>query len=275
MKPQNARLVYFSPTHTTKHIVEAVAGGTEITNVIETDLTLQPSENQVFSDSELAIIAVPVYGGKVAPLAVERLKAIRGANTPAVLIVVYGNRAYEKALVQLNTLALQQGFRVIACATFIGEHSFSNEKRPIASGRPDKNDLNLAREFGKQIHEKLEKPGLLHPVNAGKIGRLRQSFFPLLHFIYKVYKLRKSGVPLPKTPRVADKDKCVHCGACAAHCPAQAIEKNDELQIDAKKCIKCCACVKICPHKVRIYDSPLADLLSEYFIQNKKPQILL
>lgn len=46
--------------------------------------------------SALAIIVVPVYGGHVAPLAMERLQYIRGVDTPTVLVVVYGNRAYEK-----------------------------------------------------------------------------------------------------------------------------------------------------------------------------------
>ena len=52
--------------------------------------------------SALAIVVVPVYGGHVAPLAMERLRNIRGLDAPTVLVAVYGNRAYEKALMEFG-----------------------------------------------------------------------------------------------------------------------------------------------------------------------------
>ena len=64
------------------------------------NLTLQTVEETVIPTSALAVIVVPVYGGHVAPLAMERLENIRGLDTPTVLVVVYGNRAYEKALMR-------------------------------------------------------------------------------------------------------------------------------------------------------------------------------
>lgn len=91
----------------------------------------------------------------MAPLAMDRLASVRGNNTPAVIVVVYGNRAYEKSLMELDYWAIQQGFKVIAGATFIGEHSYSTEKYPVAAGRPDERDLTLAADFGKQISDKI------------------------------------------------------------------------------------------------------------------------
>lgn len=49
------------------------------------NLTLQTVEETVIPTSALAVIVVPVYGGHVAPLAMERLESIRGLDTPAVL----------------------------------------------------------------------------------------------------------------------------------------------------------------------------------------------
>ena len=46
--------------------------------------------------------------------------SIRGVDTPTVLVVVYGNRAYEKALMELDAFAIPHGLKVIAGATFIG-----------------------------------------------------------------------------------------------------------------------------------------------------------
>jgi hypothetical protein len=44
----------------------------------------------------------------------------------------------------------------IAAGAFIGEHSFSSDKRPIALGRPDQHDLSQAEAFGRTIKEKLD-----------------------------------------------------------------------------------------------------------------------
>jgi flavodoxin len=155
MTANEVHLIYFSPTHTSKQVGEAIVRGTGITNVINTNLTQQATQDLVIAESALAIIVVPVYGGRVAPLAMDRLASVRGSNTPAVIVVVYGNRAYEKSLMELDYWAIQQGFKVIAGATFIGEHSYSTEKYPVAAGRPDERDLAVAADFGKQISDKI------------------------------------------------------------------------------------------------------------------------
>ena len=116
MTVNEARLIYFSPTHTSKQVAEAIVHGTGIKNVVSMNLTLQTVEETVIPTSALAVIVVPVYGGHVAPLAMERLESIRGLDTPAVLVVVYGNRAYEKALMELDAFAIPHGLKVIAGA---------------------------------------------------------------------------------------------------------------------------------------------------------------
>ena len=40
--------------------------------------------------------------------AVHRLGRLKGHDTPAVIIVVYGNRAYEDALLELKDLAVEE-----------------------------------------------------------------------------------------------------------------------------------------------------------------------
>ena len=156
MTVNEAHLIYFSPTHTSKQVAEAIVHGTGIKNILPVNVTLQTTGEAVIPASALAIIVVPVYGGRVAPLAMERLQNIRGLDTPTVLVVVYGNRAYEKALMELDAFALPHGLKVIAGATFIGEHSYSTDEHPIAAGRPNDSDLALATEFGKKIIEKIK-----------------------------------------------------------------------------------------------------------------------
>ena len=53
------------------------------------------------------------------------------------MIVTYGNREFEDALLELNNFAIELGFIPVAGGAFIGEHSFATKDVPIANGRPD------------------------------------------------------------------------------------------------------------------------------------------
>lgn len=234
-------------------------------------------EKTHFEADTLAVVAVPVYGGHVAPLALERMKDFQADGTPAVVVVVYGNRAYEKALMELDAFVSARGFKVIAGGTFVGEHSYSSDRYPIAAGRPDEDDLKYAEEFGAKVRTKIDSAAdaeHLYGVDVKRIQRPRQPFFPLLRFLRKVIKLRKSGVPMPRTPQV-DESLCTHCGLCVKRCPAGAIVKGEECTTLADKCIRCCACVKGCPQKARTFDTPFAALLSDCFQRPKENRIIL
>lgn len=277
MKIAAIHLITFSPTHTSKQVGEAIVRGIGVSETLKTDLTLCPGGSLEIPADTLTVIAVPVYGGRVAPLALERMKGIRASGAPAVLVVIYGNRAYEKALAELDAFVSERGFKVIAGATFVGEHSYSTERHPIAVGRPDADDLRFAETFGAKIRAKMEAASdmdRLYAVDVRRIQRPHQAFFPLFRFLRKVVKLRKSGVPMPRVPEV-DAERCSHCGACAAHCPAGAIEVGDECHTDAEKCIRCCACVKKCPQKARTFDTPFAALLADCFKRQKENRIII
>lgn len=277
MNIDRVQLITFSPTCTSKQVGEAIVQGTGIPSVPTVDITLKPTDGWEVPRRTLAVVTVPVYGGRVAPLALERMKEMRSDGAPAVVVVVYGNRAYEKALVELDAFVTGRGFKVIAGGTFVGEHSYSHERYPVAAGRPDADDLEYARLFGEKIRAKItaaEDMDGLYGVDVTRIRRPRQPFFPLLRFLHRVIKLRKGGVPLPRTPEV-DAERCTHCGYCVKHCPAGAIVKGDECHTVAEKCIKCCACVKGCPQKARTYDTPFAALLSDCFKRQKEDRIIL
>lgn len=270
-------LITFSPTHTSKQIGEAIVRGMGIADVSFVDMTLQAPEKKEFGSDALAVITVPVYGGHVAPLALERMKDLRADGTPVVIVVVYGNRAYEKALTELDAFVSGLGFKVIAGGTFVGEHSYSSDRYPIAAGRPDDDDLKFAEEFGAKVRTKLENAAdaeHLYGVDVQKIQRPKQPFLPLLRFLRRVIKLRKNGVPMPRTPQV-DENLCTHCGLCVKRCPAGAIVKGEECVTNAEKCIRCCACVKGCPQKARTFDTPFAALLHDCFQRPKENRIIL
>lgn len=278
MKLTDVYMMTFSPTHTSKQIGEAIVRGVGTEMFYNFDLTHETDFSGEIPATSLTVFSVPVYGGRVAPLALQRMSRIRAEKgAPAVVVVVYGNRAYEKALEQLEEFVSERGFKVIAGGTFVGEHSYSSDRYPIATGRPDADDLAYARLFGEKVRTKVEMAAdreHLYAVDVRKIARPRQSIFSLLRFLYHIIKWRKTGHPMPRTPET-DADLCTHCGKCVGLCPNQAIVKGDELHTQAERCIRCCACVKGCPQKARSFDTPFAPLLSRCFKQEKENRIIL
>ena len=75
------------------------------------NLTYAPETDILVSDDCFAIIAAPVYGGKMAPAAKERMAAIKGSGTPCAVVAVYGNRSFENALADMAVSGLSQQVR--------------------------------------------------------------------------------------------------------------------------------------------------------------------
>ena len=89
--------------------------------------------------------------GESCPNGIGKATKNKGDNTPAIIVVLYGNRDYEDALLELRDSVKQLGFVPVAGGAFIGEHSYSTEQFPTAAGRPDVSDIQIASEFGKNI----------------------------------------------------------------------------------------------------------------------------
>ena len=225
---------YFSPTGGTKKAALQLAGalGGE---TLCTDLTVHPAQA---APAEAAVIAVPSFGGRVPPLAAQRIRQLQGGGTPVVLLCVYGNRAYEDTLAELRDLAAEAGFRVAAAVAAIAEHSIA---RQFAAGRPDAQDLEQLSAFGEAIRTKLNRGELTEPELPGNRP-------------YKPF-----GV-LPILP--APTGDCISCGVCAKECPAQAIDPQDVSKVDKDACIACMRCIAVCPHAARQLPPEMLDVLS-------------
>src|SRR4030042_4085254 len=141
--------VYFSPTGTTEKTSIAIAEGTGIPYE-KVDLTTRQARKvfkHTFKKNELTIVGLPVYGGRLPKKLDDFFSGLHGNSSPAIALVLYGNREYEDALIELQLILEKRGFNVIAGAAFIGEHTFSKN---IATGRPDAGDLAIARAFGRK-----------------------------------------------------------------------------------------------------------------------------
>lgn len=258
MECRTTHLFYFSPTHTSKSVGKAIIEGLGIIENIETDLTYcEPKEKMVMTDA-LAVIVVPVYGGRVAEVALERLYNLKGENTPVIPVVVYGNRDYDDALRELCDWCREHGFIPVAGAAFIGEHSYSRPGRGIAEGRPDEADLLQAKTFGADVRLLLDRNS-----SVLAIGEL---------VVKGNYPYKEKGPKTPQTPLTVE-DLCSGCGRCIDVCPVHTVRWEDRRIVSgAKACIKCCACVKECPHGARVFDTPYTDRLHQNFSEPKKPE---
>lgn len=266
MKIESLKSICFSPTGTTKAVVEAIAKGIspETTELVDITLPDARKESLVISEQDLLVVGIPVYMGRVPALATEWLKTIQAKDTPVVCVVVYGNRAYDDSLLELKDIVTDCGCITVAGAAYIGEHSFSNGEEPVAAGRPDEDDLNHAQAFGQKVKEKLQA--------VASVSELPSLHFPGNHPYGGMTKLWDVDF-------IAVDDSCVQCGLCADVCPVDAVDAENSSVIDVEKCITCCACIKSCPqHAKTIKPSPVKDAakrLHGLFQEPKQPGCFL
>ncbi len=250
--------IVFSPTGGTQKVTDAITEQwvKDARRIDLSDVRTDFSGIQLEKD-DIAVIAVPSFGGRVPALATQRLSSIHGNQARCVLVCVYGNRAYEDTLIELNDTAVQCGFRVTAAVAAVAEHSIAHQ---YAAGRPDEQDKTVLHAFAEKIKEKLENSP--ETVSAPEIPGNRP------------YKKAGGGGLIPK----ADSD-CTLCGLCAESCPAQAISKENPKETDNSKCISCMRCVAQCPQSARkvnsIMVSAVALALKKACSVRKEPELYL
>ena len=70
---------------------------------------------------DLVVVGMPVYAGRLPNLLVPYLKTWQGKGAYVVPVVVYGNRSYGNALIELRDILTKTGFRPLGAAAFVGE----------------------------------------------------------------------------------------------------------------------------------------------------------
>ena len=215
--------IIFSPTGGTEKVAHMISRQWS-ESTIKIDLSDSKADFSacVIHKEDQVLIAMPSFGGRAPAAAIERLKRIAGNSAKCTLVCVYGNRAYEDTLVEMEDAAKESGFQVVAAVAAVAEHSIMPQ---YAAGRPDASDKKQLEQFAERIAGKTEAvvsiPGNRPYKKAGGAGL--------------VPKVGKS---------------CTKCGLCAENCPVQAIDPAS-FTADAKKCISCMRCVKQCPEKAR------------------------
>lgn len=219
--------ISFSPTGGTNKVLDIL--GKEF--AAETKIDLSEDKNfreYQFCEKDLCLIGVPSFGGRAPEIAIQRIRQLKGNRAQAILVAVYGNRAFEDTLLELKNTIHDRGFRIVAAIAANAEHSIMHQ---FGTGRPDEEDRKELIQFVLTIKEALNS-------NPQKNDVTVPGNYPYREF---------NGLPIkPKLGK-----GCNKCGLCAAKCPVGAISKESPFIIDNKKCISCMRCVAICPNNAR------------------------
>ncbi|MBQ6813272.1 MAG: 4Fe-4S binding protein [Methanobrevibacter sp.] len=218
--------IFFSPSGTTKKVLEILSGNFDGEKVI-CDL-LYFNDNNEFGSDDIVIVGMPVFAGRIPKTARERLSKLSGDNTKAIAVVNYGNAHVTDALVELVDLLKENSFNVIAAASTVSHHSIFDG---VAVGRPDEEDIEKINEFGQKCVERIESGESLE---SELPGNRPYTDYKQLPFVVS-----------------CDESKCVFCLECVSVCPEGAIPDDDPADVDLDLCSRCTSCIHICPENAR------------------------
>lgn len=234
---------YFSASNSTEKITKAIAENL-MPEACHHNITLPHNvgiDNP--GEDDTVVFAAPVYAGRIPAIAAEQFRKIKGKCQKCIVIVVYGNRDYDDALIELCDLATEIGFNVIAAAAFVAQHSIFPK---VATSRPDATDMNKIAVFASQVSELLNSDMLLD------LGAVKGN---------RPY---KTPAAIPLTPTVK-RNKCRECGKCFRECPTGAITKDNFHITDAEKCIACSRCITVCSDNARYFGGLKYKLIAPLF----------
>ncbi len=251
--------IYFSATDTTRCCVTSFCRGYGAKPDTSINLADDFKVNfPAFTPEDVVVVASPVYGGRLPVQVANALVRLHGNNAIVIALVVYGNRDYDDALLELTDTLHNNNFRIAGVGVFIGQHSLFPK---VATSRPDISDEQKLIEFGCECKATVSKgfDSDIVPFIKGK----------------RPYK-KAAGAPFyPK----AKKNDCVKCGKCADNCPVDAISVDTPYITDTTKCISCGRCITICPKGVRHYSgiaySLVGAIFKAAFSKRKEPEYYL
>lgn len=281
MKIKRIWTVYFSPSGSTKEIITRLGewlGERLEVPVKSFDYTLPEARRQKkeFQKGEMVLWGTPVYAGRIPNKTLPYVQTgFQGNGSLAVPIVVFGNRSFDDALVELCNELEKNGFHTVAAGAVAARHCFSSV---LGAGRPDEADKKKLEEFADKIADKikeLSERSRLEPVKVPGTN-------PPDHYYTPRGLDGKPAVFLKAVPKI-DEKRCIRCGLCTGVCPMGSIHILDEKKIDMPVikgiCIKCQSCIIKCPEKALYFNDTAflshKAMLERDFMRRAEPEFFL
>lgn len=250
MELKKVYAVYFSGTGTTRRTVEHIAravGGRLGLSMECVDFS-RPAVRQGalhFGAEDLVVLGTPVYAGRVPNVLLPFLQGkVIGGGALTVPVVLFGNRSYDDALIELRNILIKDGLHPVAAGAFVGEHSFSHV---LGQGRPNAADEAVMDEFAARVTDLVQDL----PATPERAVSVRGED-PVRPY-YTPRDRAGNPINILKVKPKTDREKCGGCGLCAELCPMGSIDPTDVSRVQGI-CIKCCACVKGCPAGAKYFD---------------------
>ncbi len=268
MSFKQVQCVYWSPTGTTRKILETVAENMSLNKMKSVDLTRPLIRDQFEGElkGDLILVGTSVYGGSIPSMILEPLNKLKGEGKWAIPIAVYGTRSPEACLEEMSGLLRTREFKILAAANFVAEHSFVHDDAPAGKGRPNEEDLKIAANFGEKIVEKMNSNPVEIPIESKPLKNGEN---------YKREEWPEIRTGQLMKAHVHDEEKCIKCNKCVESCPTAAIEPETYM-IDYAKCFTCTACLRVCPTNAKTitWPSRVTEFMNKWE-WDKNPEIFI
>ena len=157
-------------------------------------------------------------------------------------VVVFGNRNFDDALMELKQELEKNGFLAAAGAAVASSHVFSDK---IAPGRPDASDRAEILTFAGKTAQKITETDTLHT-------GLQVAGNDPVGAYYTPLGIDGKPAKFLKAKPITEISKCNGCGRCSEVCPMGSVDGEDVSQVTGI-CIKCQACIKSCPNGAKYF----------------------
>jgi len=258
MESLNLALVYFSATDMTRTyagiISEEITACGSTAELIDVTSYSSRQNSLSFENYDGVVFGFPVFADFPPAVFDEWLPALGGKGKPTAMFFTYGGRTPGYAHFHTRKLLEQAGFRVLFSAEFLARHSFNIFGWNAAAGRPDKDDIDLARTYAQLALEKfsLESPEPL-------ILQRPPAYTLALESHERMKASTEPGWAQPY--RAAE--TCSMCRLCETECANQSFNADTGLA-DPQTCIECLHCLYICPDKVLVVGEDVSNSYHEF-----------
>lgn len=212
----------FSPTGGSKMVADYICDSLATSQYVDLCDDKVDLLSLNFEPIDLVFVVVPVYGGRVPEVAINRIKNLIGNDAKCIAVCCY-NRDYGDALLELVDSLIACHFQLLGIIAAVTRHTIFPK---YSHDRPNYDDNVLLQSFTRRILENRTQNDII-PGNRPYRKRVKNKLYP--------------------NPKMK---KCIKCAKCLFVCPVDAIDRNTFLA-DGNKCICCLRCVTVCPVKGR------------------------